>query len=43
MSDIPLLPTKGNVISMGEYDPIFFQPTFFVLVGPTDRDFVLPV
>jgi len=28
---------KGNICSLGKYDPEHFQPIFYVLVGPPDR------
>lgn len=35
-------PTKGTVVSLGQYHPTYFQPTFFVFVGPRDREFKMP-
>jgi hypothetical protein len=34
--------TKGVVVSLGDYDPMYFQPVYFVLLGPKDRQFVIP-
>jgi hypothetical protein len=33
---------KGTIVSLGSYDQMYFQPVYFVLLGPRYREFVAP-